>query len=72
MPTRLVSASISPPNDSLDGTSRFHVRCACREGDLFGDEYFSVAVKDVLGIPFRTATVMSRTAPCELLVVPAR
>ncbi|CAM9661387.1 unnamed protein product, partial [Ectocarpus fasciculatus] len=42
------------------------------EGDLFGDEYFSVAVKDVLGIPFRTATVMSRTAPCELLVVPAR
>ncbi|CAN0118377.1 unnamed protein product [Ectocarpus sp. 6 AP-2014] len=42
------------------------------EGDLFGDEYFSVAVKDVLGIPFRTATVMTRTAPCELLVVPAR
>ncbi|CAB1120453.1 unnamed protein product [Ectocarpus sp. CCAP 1310/34] len=70
MPTRL--ASIPLPYDSLDATSRFHVLCACREGDLFGDEYLSVAVKHVLGIPFRTATVMTRTAPCELLVVPAR
>ncbi|CAM9105994.1 unnamed protein product [Scytosiphon promiscuus] len=43
-----------------------------KEGDLFGDEHFAVATKGDLGTPFRTATVMSRTAPCELLVIPAR
>lgn len=43
-----------------------------REGDLFGDEYFAVAVKDVLGTPFRKATAVTRTAPSELLVIPSR
>jgi len=43
-----------------------------REGDLFGDEYFAVAVKDVLGTPFRRATAVTRTAPSELLVIPSR
>ncbi|CAM9155987.1 unnamed protein product, partial [Hapterophycus canaliculatus] len=42
------------------------------EGDLFGDEHFAVAKMGDLGTPFRTATAMSRTAPCELLVIPAR
>eukprot|EP00752_Nemacystus_decipiens_P004479 g4091.t1 len=43
-----------------------------KEGDLFGEEFFAVAVKDVLGTPSRTATVVTRTAPSELLVIPSR
>lgn len=43
-----------------------------REGDIFGDEHFGAEAKDVQETPFRTATAVSRTTPCELLVIPLR
>ncbi|CAN0309387.1 unnamed protein product, partial [Pylaiella littoralis] len=43
-----------------------------KEGDSFGDEPFEVAVTDVHGTPSRITTAMTRTSPCELLVVPPR
>lgn len=49
-----------------------------REGDLFGDDHFGTGdfyTQDAKGAKDykpRTATVSSRMAPCELLVLPAR
>ncbi|CAM9939088.1 unnamed protein product [Laminaria digitata] len=49
-----------------------------KEGDLFGDDHFSTGdfyTQDAKGAKDykpRTATVSSRMAPCELLVLPAR
>lgn len=43
-----------------------------REGDFFGAEHFGAGVGDLQETKTRTATAVSRTAPCELLTLPPR